>query len=84
MIADESYPCPVCGYLTFTEPLDGTYVICPVCFWEDDPVQLRDPDYAGGANTVSLNQARINYKEFGAVEKRVLEYVREPLPEEKP
>ena len=24
--------------------------ISPVCFWEDDPVQLDDRDYKGGAN----------------------------------
>jgi Cysteine-rich CPCC len=34
-------------------PLDGppgSYEICPVCFWDDDLVQLRWPTYAGGAN----------------------------------
>ena len=34
--------------------------ICPVCFWEDDLIQLKDPEYAGGANLVSLWQARLN------------------------
>jgi hypothetical protein len=28
----------------------GSYEICPVCFWDDDLVQLRWPTYAGGAN----------------------------------
>lgn len=36
----------------------GGYEICDVCNWEDDPVQSSDPDYAGGANELSLNQAR--------------------------
>ena len=50
--------CPVCGQYSFTEPHD----ICPVCGWEDDRVQLRDPDFAGGANEMSLNEAREAYR----------------------
>ena len=50
--------CPVCGQYSFTEPHD----ICPVCGWEDDKVQLRDPDFAGGANEMSLNEARESYR----------------------
>jgi hypothetical protein len=36
----------------------GDYVICDVCDWEDDPIQSAEPDYVGGANKMSLNQAR--------------------------
>jgi Cysteine-rich CPCC len=49
-------PCPCCGSRVLTTL--GTYEICDVCGWEDDPLQSADPDYAGGANTLSLNQAR--------------------------
>ena len=49
-------PCPCCGSRVFTE--QGKYEICEVCGWQDDPVQSADPDYAGGANKLSLNQAR--------------------------
>ncbi|HEP9402485.1 hydrolase, partial [Pseudomonas aeruginosa] len=42
------YPCPCCGYLTFDEEPCGTYEICPVCYWEDDIAQNKDPDYDGG------------------------------------
>lgn len=49
-------PCPCCGAKVVTTP--GEYEICDVCGWEDDPVQSADPDYAGGANKLSLNQAR--------------------------
>ena len=69
------YPCPCCGYLTLPEEADGTYEICPICFWEDDGVQLNDPDYEGGANTVSLKQAQRNFLEFGASEKRFVRKV---------
>ncbi|MET8428542.1 CPCC family cysteine-rich protein [Nocardia sp. NPDC004860] len=40
--------------------------ICPVCFWEDDPIQLRWPRSAIGANKVSLIDAQGNYQAFGS------------------
>ncbi|RJE75171.1 hypothetical protein BGP76_18880 [Reichenbachiella sp. MSK19-1] len=52
------------------------YSICPICYWEDDPVQFEEPYYEGGANRVSLIQARINYNEFGACELDMKKYVR--------
>lgn len=48
--------------LTLEEEPPGTFDICRVCVWEDDNVQFRDPDYEGGANRVSLRQARENYR----------------------
>ena len=36
----EKYKCPCCGFYTFDEKPNGNYDICPVCFWEDDPIQL--------------------------------------------
>ncbi len=75
--ADERYPCPCCGHLVFVEP-PGSYDICPICFWEDDLVQLRWPDYSGGANQPSLIDAQTNYKKFGAKQERILEHVRSP------
>jgi hypothetical protein len=78
------FPCPCCGYFTIGEEPPGTFEICPVCFWEDDYVQFGDPDFRGGANRVSLNEARNNFKTFGASEERVMGYVRPPLPDEMP
>jgi hypothetical protein len=52
------HPCPCCGFRTMADEERGSYDICPVCGWEDDGVQYRDPDYQGGANTESLNEAR--------------------------
>lgn len=74
------YPCPCCGYLVFEEP-PGSYDICPICFWEDDIVQLRFPE-ATGANRVSLVQGQNNFAAMGACEERVFKHVRRPLPEE--
>jgi hypothetical protein len=78
------FPCPCCGYLTLGEPPPGTFTICPVCFWEDDDVQFRDPSYRGGANTVSLQEARANFLRFGASDEALRGSVRSPLAEELP
>lgn len=51
------HSCPCCGKYEFSE--EGSYEICPVCNWEDDPVQEEDPNFGGGANTMSLSEARI-------------------------
>lgn len=81
---EHRYPCPCCGYLTRGQETGGTYEICPVCFWEDDLVQFNDHDYRGGANKMSLNEARETFKEFGAKDWDKVEFVRPPKPEEKP
>jgi hypothetical protein len=74
-------PCPCCGFLVFNQ-LPGSYDICPICFWEDDPVQLRFPDFAGGANRPSLMEAQRNFAEFGAYEIRHIHRVRSPMQED--
>lgn len=48
--------CPVCG-----APIEGNYDICASCGWENDPVQRREPNYAPGANKMSLNEARVAF-----------------------
>lgn len=78
------FTCPCCGNLTLEEEGVGTYEICPVCFWENDKVQFENPDLTDGANEVSLNEARRNYREFGAAASNYLSRVRPPLPEEIP
>lgn len=78
------YPCQCCGFLALSDPSSGSYEICPVCFWEDDPVQNEDPFYPDGTNQVSLNEARRNFVELGAAEVRCLAHVRGPYVEEVP
>lgn len=78
------HPCPCCGYLTLSEPKRGSFEICPVCYWEDDRVQFEEPDERVGANAVSLNDARRNFKEYGAVSERNRAFVRPPEPGEIP
>lgn len=55
-MSESLFPCVSCGFLMFSgEP--GTYEICQVCDWEDDPVQLAHPG-SGGANQYSLIQSQ--------------------------
>ncbi|MGN6431573.1 MAG: CPCC family cysteine-rich protein [Gaiellaceae bacterium] len=47
-------------------------------------MQFEDADFQGGANVVSLNQARANFREFAASERRFIQNVRPPTLEEQP
>ena len=76
------YACPCCGFLTLRDEPPGTFAICPVCFWEDDDAQFNDQTYAGGANRVSLSEARKNFSEYGAVTREFRDRARAPLPVE--
>ena len=80
--AGPRFRCPCCGFYTLPERAEGNYNICPVCFWEDDRLQQEDDDLEGGANKVSLKQARLNYREFGASDERFIDRVREATEEE--
>ena len=81
---DRRYRCHCCGFWTLSDPRSGSYEICPVFSWEDDTVQNEDPAFAGGANRVSLCEARRNYILFGACEKDSVGHVRPPVPIEFP
>lgn len=78
------FACLCCGHLTLHQKPPGSYEVCPVCYWEDDPAQGLDPELSGGANTVNLRSARANYRQVGAVEQRFRESVRSPRPDELP
>ena len=53
-------PCDCCGSHVIHE--HGTFEICPICGWEDDPAQAGDPELAGGANELSLDEARAQWQ----------------------
>jgi hypothetical protein len=63
----------------------GQDEICPVCFWEDDGLDEHDADEVrGGPNyTLSLTEARTNFRNSEACEARFLTKVRRPLPDER-
>jgi hypothetical protein len=77
----ERFPCPCCGYLVFDRG-PGSYDLCPICFWEDDAVQLEYATNGGGANQVSLVDGQRNLASFGACEKTAVDWVRAPSRDE--
>jgi hypothetical protein len=81
--AGRLFPCPCCHHTTLTER--GGFDICPVCFWEDDGQDDHDATVVrGGPNgALSLEQARRNYRSFGACDEHSKAHVRLPLPEER-
>jgi hypothetical protein len=60
MIMAPLFPCPCCHAPVVSEP--GGFEICPICGWEDDPVQSVDASYAGGANELSLQEYREEWR----------------------
>lgn len=53
---EDNHKCLVCGKFNFEE--DNSLEICEVCGWQDDAIQTENPNYVGGANKVTLNQAK--------------------------
>ena len=62
----KKFACPCCGFLTLTDRTYWSFEICPVCFWENDPLQEEDPLYRGGANGISLTEGLKNFGRCGA------------------
>ncbi|MCB5164962.1 barstar family protein [Streptomyces bambusae] len=81
---DTRRPCPCCGHLVFDveDGWPGSYGICPVCAWEDDPVQFRWPFRAQGANRWSLAESQQNFRAYGACDQRGRRFVRPPADDE--
>jgi len=83
-VSDEQFACPCCGHYTLDEKPPGTFLICEVCWWEDDPVQFDDHDFEGGANGPSLNQAREFFRSLGVSNPKLKGRERPPRPDEMP
>lgn len=66
--------CPCCDYITLPER--GNYLICPICFWEDDGLDIDDLDSPSAPNHgITLRNARLNFEKFGACEKEMVKSV---------
>lgn len=76
-VSELRFTCPCCGYRSLPQ-LPGSYEICKVCFWQDDPVQLLDPSFRGGANRSSFMDSQANYQRIGASEDCFVGNVRAP------
>lgn len=57
---DQLFRCPCCGNKTLSA--EGVYEICNICLWEDDPIQSSEQTFQGGANKISLTEARNNWR----------------------
>ena len=66
--------------MTMGTDIPGTFEYCDVCGWSDDDVQAADPDFPGGANKMSLNQARANFARYGAQSLEAVKRAQKPLP----
>ncbi len=75
--------CPCCGNYTHDEELH-LFQICEVCFWQYDEVAHEKQNLIIGANHISLDEAKKNYKEFGVCKRGNEHLVRKPLEEELP
>lgn len=53
--------CPCCGFNTIEDQMYGSYILCPICDWEDDQVQLANPCSRGGANHYSLAEQQMKF-----------------------
>ncbi|MEO0913978.1 MAG: CPCC family cysteine-rich protein [Pseudomonadota bacterium] len=68
------HTCPCCDYVTLPER--GNYLICPVCYWEDDGLDLDAPDTRSGPNIgMTIREARQNFRNIGACELKMREHV---------
>ncbi len=68
----ELLPCLVCNTPFFMSY--NSHNICWECFWHDDYVPgYHHPDEISGANQMSLNEARENYKNHGISDLKMME-----------
>jgi hypothetical protein len=66
--------CPCCDYITLAER--GHYSICPICFWEDDGLDIDQLDRPSSPNHgITLREARANFAQFGACELIMVKHV---------
>ena len=68
--------CPCCDYISLAER--GNYLICLICFWEDDGGDVDELDYGSGPNHMTLREGRANFKRIGACDENMKKNV---LPE---
>lgn len=69
--------CPCCDYVSLPER--AQYIICRVCFWEDDGQDVDELDRPSGPNNgITLREGRANFERLGACEARFVQNVCPP------
>ena len=78
--------CMCCGFYTIDSDDEVISSICDVCFWQYDIVAQQHPEKSIGPNKISLNEAKNNYRRYGACKKEYVDrkLVREPKNDEFP
>ena len=76
--------CPCCGNRTIPHEGDALAFICPVCFWEIDLFLNGEEEKSDQNHGLTLRQARINFRKFGAVMPSLKQYCRLPTEDEYP
>lgn len=65
--------CPCCDYFTLSKR--GEYDICPICFWEDDGLDIDQPDQYSGPNHKTLREGRKDFERYGACDSSMTKHV---------
>lgn len=58
------HQCPCCDYITLPER--GSLLICPICFCEDDGLDVDELNTHSGPNHLTLRKGRKNFRKYGA------------------
>ena len=66
LLQNADSPCPCCGNITIPNDGNALAYICPICLWEIDFFIHSDDEPSAQNHGLTLNQARENYKKFGA------------------
>ena len=67
------HQCPCCDYISLPER--GSYLICPICFWEDDGIDVNELDIHSGPNHMTLREGRENFMKYGACDLKMVKNV---------
>lgn len=68
------HQCPCCDYISLPER--GNYLICPICYWEDDGQDLDELNEPSGPNHgMTLREGRRNFLALGACDEKMLQHV---------
>lgn len=85
MKENKRFPCLCCGYKTFPIPKeDALAYICPVCLWENDVFDPSEDQPSDENRGMTLAEGRAAFRRLGAVREDLVQYARNPLPEELP
>jgi hypothetical protein len=79
-----NWPCPCCGFITIPNEGNALAYICPICLWEIDLFIQREDEASDQNHGLTLNEAKKNYRQFGAILPKLKKYCREPKKYEHP